>query len=66
MITKIYKNSIKCNLCGEILVSENVHDFKFCKCGTVAVDGGNEILRRIYKNSTDDYTELSEYEEEKS
>ena len=66
MITKIFKNSIKCNLCGEILVSESVHDFKFCKCGTVAVDGGNEYLRRIYKNSTEDYTELSEYEEEKS
>ena len=66
MITKIYKNRIKCNLCGEILVSESVHDFKFCKCGTVAVGGGKEYLRRIYKNSTDDYTELSEYEEEKS
>ena len=65
MITKIYKNSIKCNLCGEILVSESVHDFKFCKCGTVAVDGGKEYLRRTYTNSTDDYTELSEYEEEK-
>ena len=66
MITKIYKNSIKCNLCGEILVSESVHDFKFCKCGTVAVDGGNDYLRRTYKNSHDDYTELSEYEETES
>lgn len=63
---KIFKNSIKCNLCGEIIVSESAHDFKWCKCGTVAVDGGNEALRRLYKNSPDDYTELSEYEESES
>ena len=60
---KIIKNSIKCNLCGEIIVSEHVHDFKFCKCGAVAVDGGNEYLRRCFKDSEDDYTELSEYED---
>lgn len=61
---KIKKNSIKCNHCGDILVSTHVHDYKRCKCGTVSVDGGNEYLRRGYKNSTDDYTDLSEYEEE--
>ncbi len=63
---RIIKNSVKCNLCGEIIVSEDVRDFKFCKCGSVSVDGGNDYLRRTYKNSPDDYTELSEYEETES
>lgn len=63
---RIIKNSVKCNLCGEIIVSEEVHDLKFCKCGTVSVDGGNDYLRRTYMNSPDDYTELSEYEENES
>ncbi len=63
---RIIKNSVKCNLCGEIIVSEDVHDLKFCKCGAVSVDGGNDYLRRTYKNSPDDYTELSEYEETES
>ncbi len=62
-VRRIIKNCIKCNLCGDIIVSETVHDFKFCKCGAVSADGGNEYLRRSYKNSPDDYTELSEYEE---
>ena len=62
---RIIKNSVKCNLCGDIIVSESVHDFKFCKCGAVSVDGGNDYLRRTYKNP-DDYTELSEYEETES
>lgn len=60
---RIIKNCIKCNLCGDIIVSEDRHDFKSCKCGTVSPDGGNEYLRCSYKNSPDDYTELSEYEE---
>ena len=62
-VRRIIKNCIKCNLCGDIIVSEDRHDFKSCKCGTVSADGGNEYLRRGYKNSPDDYTELSEYEE---
>lgn len=40
-------NRIKCAHCGEILVSNNRHDFKFCSCKTVAVDGGNTYLRPI-------------------
>ena len=63
---RIIKNSVKFNLCGEIIVSEEVHDLKFCKCGAVSVDGGNDYLKRTYKNSPDDYTELSEYEENES
>lgn len=38
---KIIKNCIKCNICNDIIVSETIHDFKFCRCGNVSVDGGN-------------------------
>lgn len=43
---KIVKNKIKCKKCGDIIESVSVNDFKFCKCGAVAVDGGFDYLRR--------------------
>ena len=43
---RIKVNKIRCNKCGEIIESKSVHDFKFCKCGAVAVDGGKDYLRR--------------------
>ena len=43
---KIIINKIKCKKCGEIIESTHRHDFKFCKCGAVAVDGGYDYLRR--------------------
>ena len=57
------RNAIKCNHCGEIIESTYRHDFRTCSCGTVSVDGGKDYLRRCFKNSPDDYTDLSEYEE---
>lgn len=59
---KIKINKIRCKRCGDITKSKTVHDFKFCKCGAVAVDGGKEYLRRCFINTEDDYEELSEYE----
>ncbi|WP_431602801.1 DUF7695 domain-containing protein [Faecalibacterium prausnitzii] len=35
-----------------------VHDFKFCSCGSCAVDGGHEYLRRC--GNPEDWEELSE------
>ena len=61
---KILKNCIRCNFCKEILISQSRHDYKECSCGTVAVDGGTDYLRRAYKNSLEDYEEMSEYEED--
>ena len=59
---KIKINKIRCKRCGDIIESKTVHDFKFCKRGAVAVDGGKEYLRRCFINTEDDYEELSEYE----
>lgn len=62
-MTKIVVNKIKCNHCGDEIESKSVHDFVWCKCGTVAVDGGKEYLKRCFKHSTDDYTDLSKSEQ---
>lgn len=61
---KIIKNKIRCNYCGDIIESKSVHDFKACRCGMVAVDGGHDYLRRSFYNDITDFEELSEYEEE--
>lgn len=53
----IIVNKIKCKKCGEIIESKHRHDFKFCKCGAVAVDGGKDYLRRVGNN--EDFEELS-------
>lgn len=58
---KIIKNAIKCAHCGYVIESKYTHDFKYCSCGTVAVDGGLSYLRRSYKNSHDDFVDLSEW-----
>jgi len=60
MKVKIIKNCIRCKHCNDIIESTFVHDFKFCSCGKVAVDGGLEYLRRCgYPN---DWEELSQTE----
>ena len=57
----IFINRIRCNKCGDIIESTSVHDFKFCKCGAVAVDGGHDYLRRC--GNREDWEELSKMEE---
>lgn len=58
-INKIRTNRIKCKKCGDIIESYDVHDFKWCSCKFVAVDGGREYLRRL--GYPDDYEELSHH-----
>ena len=48
MNRKIRINKIKCNYCGDTIVSEHRHDFKFCSCGKVAVDDGNNAFGFIH------------------
>jgi len=57
-----YRNAIQCNICNDVIESKHRHDFKFCSCGSVAVDGGRDYLRRI--GNINDYTELSTFEED--
>ena len=57
----IVVNKIRCNKCGYIIESVSDHDFEFCKCGAVAVDGGHDYLRRC--GNREDWEELSVIEE---
>lgn len=44
---KIIRNSARCLHCKQEVVSHHTHDFKKCECGSVAVDGGKEYIRRV-------------------
>lgn len=57
---KIMVNKIRCKKCGDVIESKSVHDFKFCKCESVAVDGGHNYLRRL--GEPENWEDLSEYE----
>lgn len=56
-MSKIIVNKIKCRKCGDKIESKSIHDFKFCRCGAVAVDGGHGYLRRCGDPS--DWIDLS-------
>lgn len=61
MPTRIKHNKIRCKVCGDTIESIHRHDFTYCKCGLVAVDGGREYLRRV--GEPENWEELSEEEE---
>ena len=43
----ILSNQVRCLECGDEPFSAHRHDFKFCNCCAVSVDGGMEYLRRV-------------------
>lgn len=59
---KIVINRIRCKKCGDVIESTYRHDFKDCKCGAVAVDGGKDYLRR--GGNREDWEDMSVWEEE--
>ena len=59
-MNKITVNKIRCKKCGDIIESKSIQDFRSCKCGSVAVDGGHNYLRRV--GNLEDWEDLSEYE----
>ena len=58
---RFIRNAIQCKICGDIIESISVHDFKTCSCGSCSVDGGHDYLRRCAK-SLDDFVDLSEFQ----
>lgn len=58
---KILVNKVRCNKCGDVIESETRHDFKWCKCKSVAVDGRHDYLKRVgVPGSWEDLSEVSE------
>lgn len=41
------KQGIKCKKCGDELFSYHRHDFKWCSCKSVAIDGGNDYIKIV-------------------
>ena len=42
----IISNQAKCKLCLDAPFSAYRHDYKECRCGAMAVDGGQDYLKR--------------------
>jgi len=42
----IIRNSAKCLVCGDEIESKHRHDFVWCSCQNLAVDGGKDYLKR--------------------
>lgn len=53
----IILNAIRCKRCDKVIYSRYRHDFNFCKCGAVAIDGGTAYLKR--SGDPTSYIELS-------
>jgi len=45
-MTKIIRNSAICLSCATEIVSLHRHDFQWCPCGSIFVDGGTDYLKR--------------------
>ncbi len=58
---KLIRNAAKCVKCNGIIESTHRHDFRYCECGALAVDGGLEYERRV--GDIYNCIDLSEYEE---
>lgn len=56
---RILHNRIRCKLCGDVIESTHHHDFKWCSCGKVAVDGGHDYLRRV--GDPNNWEDVSEF-----
>ena len=60
-MTPTKRNAAKCRQCGDIVVSRYRHDFVYCKCGAIFVDGGNDY-HRMGASNLEDILEVSDEE----
>jgi hypothetical protein len=60
-------SKVKCKSCQDIIESTYTHDFKYCKCGSIFVDGGTEYLRMGWpEGNREDWIEILEDDNETS
>ena len=59
-IGDIFINGAVCLKCGEFIRSKNRHDYRECKCGNLAVDGGSWYAKRMIKGGDDSYVDVIE------
>lgn len=51
-IGNIFLNQAKCLVCGDMIVSKHRHDFVWCSCKRLAVDGGSWMSRRLFNDAS--------------
>jgi hypothetical protein len=39
------EKKVKCLKCNDIIESMHRHDFVWCSCGNIFIDGGNDYMR---------------------
>ena len=47
------RHALYCKKCKDILESKHLHDFKFCSCNSIGIDGGIEEGNSILGNKND-------------
>jgi hypothetical protein len=47
------RHAIYCKICSTTIESLSVHDFKYCPCGAVGIDGGISAGNRILGKLSD-------------
>lgn len=60
---RLVRNAAECGECGDVIESRHRHDFVWCSCGNLAVDGGLDYAKRLFGNGN--WIERSRYEEPK-
>ena len=38
-------NKVRCKKCNDVIESKHTHDFRRCRCGAIAIDGGTDYQR---------------------
>ena len=41
----MYRNAVQCAKCKDIIHSKHRHDFVYCSCKSIYIDGGMDYLR---------------------
>ena len=59
---KLIRNRVQCKVCGDIIESTHGHDFKYCTCREIFIDGGLNYIR-YGANDLGNVINLCEYEE---
>ncbi len=44
---RILANKAQCKLCGDIVISTQEAEYEYCKCGSIAVSGGQKSIMRL-------------------
>lgn len=47
------RHALFCKICKDTIESKSVHDFKYCSCGAIGIDGGISAGNRMLGNLAD-------------